>query len=104
MRKIIQETNETVSAESVLVISDPLIGFVHSVYGKGIMTRLYYGGNSYRAVLKKDFGKGNCITTGLQPDTHKFLAAWLTHFLQGSDVTMFLFETEKELFDWFAKD
>lgn len=105
MKKVIPNTpSDTITLAKVLEQSSPLIGFVAKKYeqsNKVILIPESYNSGLYLARCFSSWEKGN----GYSPEhqTSATIQKWEEFFREKHNAEMFVFDSAKELFKWFAE-
>lgn len=106
MKKVIPNTpKNTITLAKVLEQSSPLIGFVtHHEYEQGnkaILVPESYNSKLYLARCFLSWEKGN----GFSPEgeASATIQKWEEFFRKSHNAEMFIFDSAKELFNWFAE-
>lgn len=102
MKKVIHTTEKTVALQSVLDTKMPVIGFQH----EGIKTTfipLKYNGDKYLARCFNSWEKGNGYGDERTGSAAKTIEEWEILFPILHKAEMFIFDSPKEMFEWFAE-
>lgn len=100
MKKVINTTEKTVTLQSVLDTEMPVIGFQYQDT-KVTLVPLKYNSKKYLARCFNSWERGNGYDA-FGVDT-KTIEEWEIFFRIHHEAEMFVFDSPKEMFEWFVK-
>ena len=107
MKKVIPNTpSDTITLAKVLEQSSPLIGFVAKKYeqsNKVILIPESYNSGLYLARCFSFWEKGNGFHPSPEGEACATIQKWEVFFRENHNAEMFVFDSAKELFKWFAE-